>query len=56
MLNLTLSVPNQASQSVKFSISPMLMLNLALVESNKDYSELKSDLQRAAFNILHITI
>ena len=29
---------SQASQTVKFSISPMLISNLALVESKKDYS------------------
>jgi hypothetical protein len=34
MLNLTLGV----SQPVKFSISPMLMLNLTLIESKKDYN------------------
>jgi hypothetical protein len=39
MLNLTLGVPSQASQSVKSSISSILLLNLALVELKKDYSE-----------------
>jgi phosphate starvation-inducible membrane PsiE len=38
MLNLTLGFPSRASLSVKFSVSPMLMLNLAVVESKKDYS------------------
>jgi hypothetical protein len=38
MPNLTLVVPSQASPSVNFSISLMLMLNLALVESKKEYS------------------
>jgi hypothetical protein len=42
MLNLTLGVPSQASKSVKFSISPMLMSDIALVESKKDYSAVKS--------------
>jgi hypothetical protein len=37
--NLTLGVPSQASKSVKFSIRPMLMSYIALVESKKDYSE-----------------
>jgi hypothetical protein len=51
MLHLTLVVPSQASQSVKFSISPMLMLNLALVESIKDYSVFASDL---IINIIYL--
>jgi hypothetical protein len=38
LTNLTLGVPCQASQTFKFSIMTMLMFNLALVESKKDYS------------------